>query len=233
MLVEEGVVRYRLVPALKLAIEGAEWPFAGGQLTLRPTTLDFSETAARELTFDIAGLDAAKFVNKLEFANINATGVFDGTLPMVFDRDGGRVVGGRLVSRAPGGTLSYVGEVSNASLGVWGDIAFDALKSIQYEGMTIGLDGRIDGEMVSNIRFAGVSRGTIEPVATGLIARVGGQLASRLQRIPFIFNIRITAPFRGLIAMARSFDDPSLLIEDRLGPGFETTVQPSSSEDRR
>jgi hypothetical protein len=233
VLVEEGVVRYRLVPALKLAIEGAEWPFAGGQLTLRPTTLDFSETAARELTFDIAGLDAAKFVNKLEFANINATGVFDGTLPMVFDRDGGRVVGGRLVSRAPGGTLSYVGEVSNASLGVWGDIAFDALKSIQYEGMTIGLDGRIDGEMVSNIRFAGVSRGTIEPVATGLIARVGGQLASRLQRIPFIFNIRITAPFRGLIAMARSFDDPSLLIEDRLGPGFETTVQPSSSEDKR
>lgn len=233
VLVEEGVVRYRLVPGLKVAVDGAEWPFAGGTLTLRPTVLDFSESAARELTFDIAGLDAAKFVNKLEFSNINATGTFDGTLPMVFDRDGGRVTGGRLASRAPGGTLSYVGEVSNADLGIWGGIAFDALKSIQYEGMTIALDGRIDGEMVSQIRFAGVSRGTIEPVATGLIARVGGQLASELQRIPFIFNIRITAPFRGLIAMARSFDDPSLLIEDRLGPGFETTVQPSSSEDQR
>lgn len=233
VLVEDGVVRYRLVPGLKVAVDGAEWPFAGGTLTLRPTVLDLSETAARALTFDIAGLDAARFVNKLEFSNINATGTFDGTLPMVFDRDGGRVTNGRLTSRAPGGTLSYVGEVSNANLGIWGGIAFDALKSIQYEGMTIALDGRIDGEMVSNIRFAGVSRGTIEPVATGLIARVGGQLASELQRIPFIFNIRITAPFRGLIAMARSFDDPSLLIEDRLGPGFETTVQPSSSEDQR
>lgn len=233
VLVEDGVVRYRIAPDLKLAVEGAEWPFAGGTLRLRQTTLDFSETAARQLTFDIAALDAAKFVNKLEFSNINATGTFDGTLPMVFDRDGGRVVGGRLASRAPGGTLSYVGEVSNANLGIWGGIAFDALKSIQYEGMTIALDGRLDGEMVSNIRFAGVSRGTIEPVATGLIARVGGQLASKLQRIPFIFNIRITAPFRGLIAMGRSFDDPSLLIEDRLGPGFETTVQPSSSEDQR
>jgi hypothetical protein len=233
VLVEQGVVRYRLVPGLRVAVDGAEWPFAGGTLTLRPTVLDFSESAARELTFDIAGLDAAKFVNKLEFSNINATGTFDGTLPMVFDRDGGRVIGGRLASRAPGGTLSYVGEVSNANLGIWGGIAFDALKSIQYQGMTIALDGRLDGEMVSQIRFAGVSRGTIQPVATGLIARVGGQLASELQRIPFIFNIRITAPFRGLIAMARSFDDPSLLIEDRLGPGFETTVQPSSSEDKR
>ena len=233
VLVEEGVVRYRLVPGLRVAVDGAEWPFAGGRLTLRPTILDFSETAARELTFDIAGLDAAQFVNKLEFANINATGTFDGSLPMVFDRDGGRVIGGRLASRAPGGTLSYVGEISNANLGIWGGIAFDALKSIQYEGMTIAIDGRIDGEMVSNIRFAGVSRGTIQPVATGLIARVGGQLATQLQRLPFIFNIRVTAPFRGLIAMTRSFDDPSLLIEDRLGPGYETTVQPSSSEDKR
>jgi hypothetical protein len=232
ILVEGGVVGYRFVPGLKVAVDDATWPLAGGSLTLRPTLLDFSETAARELTFDIAGLDAARFVNKLEFSNINATGTFDGTLPMIFDRDGGRIVGGRLIAREPGGTLSYVGEVSNADLGIWGGIAFDALKSIQYQGMTIALDGRVDGEMVSQIRFAGVSRGTIQPVATGLIARVGGQLASELQRLPFIFNIRITAPFRGLIAMTRSFEDPSLLIQDQLGPQFQT-IQPPSSEDKR
>ncbi|NNM75476.1 hypothetical protein HJG53_00950 [Sphingomonas sp. ID1715] len=233
ILVENGEVRYRIVPGLKLQIEAGRWPFAGGELLLRPTLLDFSEEAARALTFDIRGLDAAKFVNQLEFSNINATGTFDGTLPMIFDRDGGRIVGGSIASRQGGGTLAYNGQVSNANLGIWGGIAFDALKSIQYQNMTIALDGRIDGEMVSQIRFAGVSRGTIEPVATGLIARVGGQLARKLQRIPFVFNIRITAPFRGLIAMSRSFGDPSLLIEDRLGPGFETTVQPSESGNKR
>lgn len=232
ILVEEGVATYRLLPGFRVAVEGARWPFAGGELKLRPTVLDFSEDASRNLTFDIRGLDAARFVNQLEFANINATGTFDGTLPMVFDADGGRVVGGLLASRAPGGTLAYIGQVSNANLGIWGDIAFDALKSIQYENMTIGLDGRIDGEMVSQIRFNGVSRGTIEPVATGLIARLGGQLAQELQRIPFIFNIRIAAPFRGLIAMSRSFQDPTLIIQDRLGPQFQT-VQPPSTEDKR
>ena len=232
ILVEEGVASYRLLPGFRVAVEGARWPFAGGELLLQPTVLDFSEDAARRLTFELRGLDAARFVNQLEFSNINATGTFDGTLPMVFDADGGRVTGGALASRAPGGTLAYVGEVSNANLGIWGDIAFDALKSIQYENMTIGIDGRLDGEMVSQIRFNGVSRGTIEPVATGLIARIGGQLAKEVQRIPFIFNIRVAGPFRSLIAMARSFDDPSMLIQDRLGPQFQT-VQPPSTEDKR
>jgi len=232
ILVEEGVASYRILPDFKVAVESARWPFAGGELILRPTVLDFSEDAARALTFNIRGLDAARFINKLEFSNINATGTFDGTLPMVFDRGGGRIVGGTLVSRPPGGTLSYVGQVSNANLGIWGGIAFDALKSIAYERMTIELNGNIDGEMVSQIRFAGVSRGTIQPVATGLIARLGGQLATELQRIPFIFNIQIRAPFRGLIGMARSFDDPSLLIQDRLGSRFEA-VQPPSIEDKR
>jgi translocation and assembly module TamB len=232
ILVENGVVSYRIEPGLKLAVEDARWPFAGGELSLRPTILDFSEDAARRLTFEITGLDAARFINKLEFSNINATGTFDGTLPMVFDQEGGRIVGGTLASRDPGGTVAYVGQVSNANLGIWGGIAFDALKSIAYERMTIELNGDLDGEMVSNIRFAGVSRGTIQPVATGLIARIGGQLAGELQRLPFIFNIQIRAPFRGLIAMARSFDDPSLLIQDQLGPQFQA-VQPSSSEEKR
>jgi len=236
ILVEDGVVHYRVLPDFKVAVASARWPFAGGTLTLRPTVFDFSEEAARQLTFDIAGLDAAKFINKLEFDNLNATGIFDGTLPMIFDRDGGRIVAGSLTSREPGGTLAYNGQVSNADLGIWGGIAFDALKSIAYKSMSIQLNGKLDGEMVSEIRFNGVSRGTIKPVATGLIARVGGQLAKQLQQLPFIFNIRIRAPFRGLIASARSFSDPSLLIQDQLGPGFQAEkppVQPSASENKR
>lgn len=236
ILVEDGTVHYRVLPGMKLAVDKARWPFAGGALTLRPTVLDFSEETARHLTFDITGLDAARFIEKLEFKNLAGTGIFDGTLPMIFDRDGGRIEAGRLTSRAPGGTLSYVGEVSNADLGIWGGIAFDALKAIGYRTMTIDMNGRLDGEMVSEIRFAGVSRGTIRPVATGLIARVGGQLATQLQQLPFIFNIRIRAPFRGLIGTARSFYDPSLLINDRLGPAFQAEkppVQPQESEIKR
>lgn len=236
VLVESGVVHYRLIPDLRVEVSSGEWPFAGGQLTLRPTILDFSAEAARRLTFDVAALDAAKFITKLDVKNLDATGLFDGTLPMVFDADGGRIVGGGLASRAPGGRLAYVGEVSNANLGIWGDIAFDALKSIAYRNMTIDLNGDLDGEMVSQIRFEGLSRGTIQPIATGLIARVGGRLANQLQRLPFRFNIQIRAPFRGLISTARSFYDPGVLVRDRLPAGFEPAeppVQPPASRNDR
>lgn len=235
VLVEDGVVRYQLIPGLRVEVLSGEWPFAGGRLSLRPTILDFSAEAARRLTFDVDGLDAARFITKLEVKNLDATGIFDGTLPMVFDVDGGRITGGALVSREPGGRLAYVGEVSNANLGIWGNIAFDALKSITYRNMAIDLNGDIDGEMVSRIRFEGVSRGTIQPVATGLIARVGGRLASQLQALPFRFNVQIRAPFRGLISTARSFYDPGVLVRDRLPPGFEPapdTVQPPASRNK-
>lgn len=236
VLVENGIVRYQVIPGLRVEVLSGDWPFAGGRLTLRPTILDFSADAARRLTFDVEALDAAQFISKLEVKNLDATGIFDGTLPMIFDAGGGRIVAGGLRSRSPGGRLGYVGEVSNADLGIWGDIAFDALKAISYRNMTIDLNGDLDGEMVSQIRFEGLSRGTIEPVATGLIARVGGRLANQLQRLPFRFNIQVRAPFRGLISTARSFYDPGFLVRDRLPAGFEPAdppVQPPASRIER
>ena len=49
------------------------------------------------------------FVDSLGFSGIEITGTFDGVLPMIFDESGGRIVGGRLDSRAAGGELKYTG----------------------------------------------------------------------------------------------------------------------------
>ena len=64
--------------------------------------------------------------------------------------------------------------------------------------------------------------------------RALGQLA----KIPFEFNINIRGPFRALIATARSFEDPSLLIQSVLPPELTEkpatpTVQPQESENVR
>jgi hypothetical protein len=62
--------------------------------------------------------------------------------------------------------------------------------------------------------------------------RALGQLA----KIPFEFNITIRGPFRALIATARSFEDPSNLIQSVLPPELTqkqpltTNVQPKESE---
>ncbi|MFM9976845.1 MAG: YdbH domain-containing protein [Sphingomonadaceae bacterium] len=199
-----GTIAYRLLPGQKLAVEGGRWPFSGGELILEPSVLDLGQPVERRLTFRVKGLDAAKFVHQLEFDNLAATGQFDGTLPMIFDDTGGRIAGGKLVARAEGGTIAYVGEVSNAAMPVFGKIAFDALKSIRYRNLAIALDGPLDGEIVSLVSFNGVNQSPVGP-PRGLLAR-------QLIGLPFRFNIAIRAPFRGLLSTARTFTDPSLLI---------------------
>lgn len=120
----DGRLTYQLLPDTQMRIEGGRWPFAGGELLLQPTLLDFAADKQRHLTFEVNGVDAALFLQRYEFENVSATGVFDGVLPTVFDASGGRVEGGRLVSRDGGGTLAYVGELSNRDLGTFGNMAY-------------------------------------------------------------------------------------------------------------
>lgn len=216
--VANGLVHYQLIGQNRVQINDATWPFAGGTLRLEPTTLDFAAEAERHLTFRIEGLDAAAFVQQLDFPNIAATGTFDGVLPMIFDQAGGRIEAGSIVARKGGGTLAYVGELSNAQLGTMGKLAFDALKAIRYSSLDISLDGRLDGEMVSRVRFTGVREATPEQ---SLITRL-------IRNLPFRFNITIHAPFRGLVGSARAYIDPRLLLNQaQLSPTPSAATTPA------
>ncbi|MGL4314877.1 MAG: intermembrane phospholipid transport protein YdbH family protein, partial [Sphingomonas sp.] len=99
VVVENGTVRYRLLSGERVDVASADWPFAGGTLHLQPTLLDFTENHERHLTFQMTGVDAAQFLLQFNFSNLNATGIFDGTLPMVFDAHGGRIENGHLAAR--------------------------------------------------------------------------------------------------------------------------------------
>jgi hypothetical protein len=246
----DGRVTFQLLRGARARVEGGEWPFAGGRLTLLPSTLDFDAKGARNLVFRVEGLDAGAFINTMDLKNISATGTFDGLLPMIFDATGGRIVGGILVARQDGrppllvenaqalsvscdpmrqaGTLSYVGDVSNADMGVYGRMAFDALKKLRYKCLTILLDGAVDGEFLTRVAINGVNQGSDESRKSALLRPFLG--------LPFLFNVRIEAPFRGLLNTYQSFVDPSALIRSSLGPQYRTVlenrlaVQPSDSD---
>lgn len=228
-----GLIRYRLLPGPKVAIEGGEWPFAGGTLTLEPTVLDFSQPGERRMVFRVAGADAALFLQQFEFENLYATGTFDGSLPILFGGLGARIEDGALKVREGGGTIAYVGELTERDLGFWGNLAFQALKSLRYRDLSIEMNGPLEGEMLTAVRFSGVSQG--EGAKSNFLVR-------RLQRLPFRFNVNVRAPFRQIFDSVRSYYEPSRLIERNLPALLEATpaaaptpvpappVQPAESE---
>lgn len=221
--VQNGTIHYQLLAGQRVRIESGHWPFSGGTLTLEPTELDFGHPVERHLTFRVDGLDAALFIEQFKLDNIAATGTFDGVLPMIFDQAGGRIVDGRLIVRRGGGTLAYVGEVSNADLGMFGKLAFDALKAIRYDSLLIELNGALDGEIVSRIVFTGINDQPKEgQPSTGLLKDLTG--------LPFKFNIVVRAPFRGLMHTATTFADPTSLLHEQEA---QPPVQPQESGDMR
>jgi len=227
ILVENGVVRYQLLPDHLVKIERGEWPFMGGRLILQETILNFNRPTAKRLTFEVVGLDAATFVGSMGFKELQASGTFDGVLPMIFDENGGRIVGGRLDSRPGGGRLAYNGVVNKANLGTMGNIAFEALRDLRFKSMIIRLDGDLAGEFVTRSTIDGIGLGS-----TG----TQKMIRSLLSKIPLKMNLTIRGPFRALIATAKAFRDPRQVIEEVLPrpldevPGIVTEVRRKDEE---
>jgi hypothetical protein len=204
--VTDGKVDIQMLPGQLLRLNNAVWPFLGGTLALEPTELHLGVAEARRYTLTIAGLDAARFLERMDLSNLSATGIFDGQLPLVFDSNGGRIEGGNLVSRPPGGNVSYVGALTYKDLSPMANFAFSALKSMDYKTMTIGVRGDLEGEIITNVKFGGVKQGagTKQNFVTRQIAN-----------LPIQFNVNIRAPFYQLITSVKSMYDPSTVKDPR------------------
>jgi translocation and assembly module TamB len=202
ILVTDGVIRYQLLPHNRVRVERGEWPFMGGKLILHETTLDFAHHAPKRLTFELQGFNAKMFVDSLGFSGFSLSGIFDGELPMVFDENGGRIVGGVLTSRAPGGELKYSGTKPG---GLAAGLAVDLLSDIRFRSMVIRLDGDLSGEFATRLTVDQVSLGPGHGFLAGLVHRA-------FSRLPLKLNVNINGPFRALIQMAKSFKDPTQVI---------------------
>ena len=231
----DGTVQFALRNGELLAVQGGSWPFLGGTLEMRPVNIAIGASETRTYIFEITGLEASQLLERLELANLSANGTFDGEMRIVFDEIGnGRIENGLLVSRPPGGNVSYVGELTYEDLTPIANFAFDALRSLDFKRMEVGIDGPLTGEILTKVRFDGVSQGA--GAKRNFITR-------RLAGLPLRFNVNIRAPFYQLLTNIRSIYDPAyvrdpreigLLADDgtRLRPAIEgEDVPPEPPED--
>ena len=205
--VYDGLVRFQLIGGNVIALEDATWPFLGGTLTMRPVRLNFGASETRAYVLDIVGLEASQFVQRMELNNLSATGTFDGTIPLIFDPAGnGRIEGGLLLSRPPGGNVAYVGELTYENLGAMANFAFDTLRSLDYRRMRVAMDGPLTGEIVARVRFDGVTQGA------GTKQNI---LTKQIAKLPVRFDVNVRAPFYQLISSVRSLYDPAAVRDPR------------------
>ncbi len=198
----DGQVGFKLTDGELLEVKGGSWPFMGGTLELEPADMNIGVAETRRYTLIIRGLEAAQFVEQMELGNLSATGTFDGQMPLVFDENGGRIVGGTLMSRAPGGNVSYVGELTYKDINPYANFAFDALRSLDFKEMRIAMDGSLTGDLVTRVRFSGVKQG--EGAKRNFVTR-------RLANLPLRFNVNIRAPFYKLITSIKAMYDPAFI----------------------
>lgn len=199
----EGQVVYAIENGTLITLEDGRWPFMGGELILRPVTLDYGGGQGQSYIFEIVALDAATFVTEMELANIGATGEFDGTIPIIFDAQGnGTIQGGLLISRPPGGNVSYVGELTYEDLGAMGNFAFQTLRSIDYNQMSVELNGNLAGEIITNFNIDGVRQGA--GTSKNFVTR-------QLSKLPIRFKINVrSSNFYTLALIVRGLFDPTV-----------------------
>ena len=205
--VNDGSVAFSLRDGQFLGVTGGTWPFMGGTLYLRPVELNLGMAERRRYLLEVEGLDAAQFVDSLELGNIAASGIFDGAMPLVFDEEGfGRIEGGRLVSRPPGGNVSYVGELTYEDMTPIVNYAFQTLRSLDYERMQISVDGPLTGDILTRLQFDGVTQGP---------GTLDNFITRRIAKLPIRFNVNIRAPFYKLMGSLRSIYDPAAVRDPR------------------
>ena len=87
------------------------------------------------------------------------------------------------------------------------EIALEVLESFSEFRGTTEEDLNVVGEMITDIRFGGVGQGE---------GATRNFLTNQIAKLPLVFNIKITAPFRQLLTSAKGFYDPTIFIEQNL-----------------
>lgn len=202
VIVRDGVVRFQLMANGVIALESAQFPFAHGTLSVQPATVTIGAAETR-YALELKDIDVAQLIRDLDFKDLTATGRVQGVFPLIVTPTGARIENGLLTAAPGGGTIAYTGPTSDAVTSGPGQVAFDALRSFRYDNLALELNGDLDGEIVTGIRFQGVNEAPISAANVAPGMRTFGATG-----LPFRFNVTVRAPFKALAEGMDRFVNP-------------------------
>lgn len=233
VVVENGVINFQMLSADRIKMESAAWPFAGGTLSVDPQIVQIGDKTFR-MTLTLRGVDVARFLQQMELKDLTATGTVEGSFPLVFDEDGGAIEGKGTLHAAPGGgTITYTGSAGAGLVGA-PQIAFEALRSFRYDDLVLELSGKLDGDLVTDIRFTGTNQEPVQVVTGPVASPIPGLGRITATGLPFRFTVSVRAPFRRLMQTSDSINDARTILEEAVRNGDTSGTQapgPSSGQE--
>lgn len=199
--VGRGAVRFQLLPQGRIALEGARFAFAGGELSAQPAEITIGAEETRFI-LTLAQVDVATLLAELNTPDLRATGTVEGTFPLLLTPRSAIIENGELRT-VGGGDISYVGTAGDGMTGP-AALAFEALRAFQYDDLSLTLNGDLSGDVITAINFHGRNAAAAD---LGAVAQAPGGLQLTARGIPFAFNVRVSAPFRRLADAAASITD--------------------------
>lgn len=222
---EDGTVRYQLLPGGRVAVEAAQWDFASGVLTLDPTEITLGQGQSL-LMLRLSAVDAGAAVRALQIKDLIIEGEVEGVFPVRLSPSAAVITDGVLQATAPG-RLAYVGPAGEG-MGGLAQIAFDALRDFRYQALRATLNGDLAGDIDVDVQMEGLHTG--EDLDLSEIIPLPGAQATA-DNVPFQFDISVHAPFRELVDTGAGINDARRYlpraIEEATEPEAEAPLDPA------
>lgn len=178
MPLEKGEIDFQLIGYDAIRIEGAEWPFVGGFIRVKPTDFAFASTAKNVIVAQAVDWNLATLVKQFEIPDLKLDGTVGGDFPVVFSAGSAEIDNAVLASSGPG-VIQYGGAATDAAAQnePTTAIVMDALKDFRFQVLKIGLDGNLAGKMILKLDMLGRNPAVMNGQAFQLNISIDSELA--------------------------------------------------------
>lgn len=155
--IEKGAINFQLIGFSAIRLQGAEWPFGGGFIRIKPVDFAFTEGTENRIVAQAVNWDLAKLVEQFKLPDVKLVGIVGGDFPVVFRTGSAIIDNATLEATKEGGVIQYSGSPGDAAAQADENskMVFDALKDFRYQVLKVGLNGDLAGRMVMSLSVLG------------------------------------------------------------------------------
>lgn len=195
---EDGDIVFDMPGDDTLTVDYAIFPWFGGEMGVRGARATFTGGEAIA-PLEVRSVDLSQILDYVDVDGLSGEGTLNGVLPLVVENGRASIKDGALTAEGPG-AIRYVGKAGEAAAAAGGDaqIAFDVLRDLRYERLSVSVSGPLDGRLEFLISFEGTGAVTVNKVSG---------------RVPVKYNISLDAALLELLNQANLSRNLQMQIE--------------------